>query len=210
MTLLWCMATMVRLMGTSTSVTVLWRSAIVKRCLGLLLRWLTVEVWHAIWIRRSSLGLVVMALVVVRMTVLTASRLRNVWHNLHPPWYHTSWTPTSSGVGRSCRAAEPFGELFHKRTSNVVRSDVNGIGNAQNDQRAFRRQWQTRLRGIEAGSRSFLNFPNTNPRFADDGPDQDMRYQKTEWIRLRLRCRRRFKRLIVECTNNQTESLLAN
>lgn len=151
MTLLRRMATVVRLMWASTSITVLWRSSIVERGLGLLLRWLAMKVRHAVRICRSALGLVVVAFIVVWMTVLTASRLRNVWYNLHTTWNHTRWTSTSSSVGRSRRTAKPFSELFHKRASNVVRGDVDCIRNAKNDQGAFSRQWQARIRGVEAG-----------------------------------------------------------
>ncbi len=73
-----------------------------------------------------------MALVVVRMTVLSASRLRNIWDHLHAAWNNTCWSTTTSSICRSCRTTKSFSQLFHQCLSDVVGSNVNCISYAKN------------------------------------------------------------------------------
>lgn len=86
------------LMRPSTGVAAMWRPAIVYWSLRLLLRWLTVKIWYTIGIRRSALSLIVVALVVVRMAVLSPRRLRHVRDNLHTPRHNASWSTTACSI----------------------------------------------------------------------------------------------------------------
>lgn len=74
-----------------------------------------------------------MALVVVRMTVLSASRLRDVWDHLHAARNNARWSTTTSSICRSCRSTKPFSQLFHQCLSDVVSSDVNCISYTENN-----------------------------------------------------------------------------
>lgn len=86
------------LVRSSTGVAAVRGPAIVYWGLCLLLGWLTMEIWYTIGVRRSALGLIVMALVVVGMTVLTSSRLRHIRDNLHTPRHNASWSTTARSV----------------------------------------------------------------------------------------------------------------
>ncbi len=113
-----------------------------KRGLSLLLRWLAMKIRHAVWIRWSALGLIVMTFVIVWMAILSTSWLRNVWHHLHTTWYHSSRAATSCSIRRSRRPAETFRELFDKRAGNVISRDVDGVRNTEDNQRTFGGQRQ--------------------------------------------------------------------
>lgn len=86
------------LVRAGTSVAAMRRPSIVYWGLCLLLGWLTMEIWYAIRVRRSALGLIIVALVVVRMAVLTPGRLRHVRDNLHTPRHDASWSATACSV----------------------------------------------------------------------------------------------------------------
>ncbi len=108
MALLGYMATVVWLVWTSPNIPLLRRPAVVKWCLSLLLRWLTMKIRNSIWIGWGTLGLIVVAFVIVWMAILTTGRLRHVRHDLHTTRYYASWTTTSGGISRSRWAAESF------------------------------------------------------------------------------------------------------
>ena len=92
-------AMVLRLMWTCASVPVLRGPRIMDWCLGLLLRWLTMEIGDAIGIRRATLSLIVVAAMVVGMRILSAHRLRNIWNNLHSTGNYTSRTSAPGRIG---------------------------------------------------------------------------------------------------------------
>lgn len=85
-------------MRTSTCVTMLWRVRVVHRSLWLLLRRLAVKIGNTIGVCRSALRLIVVAFEVVWVSVLAASRLRDIWDDLHSAWYNTSRSSTTSSI----------------------------------------------------------------------------------------------------------------
>lgn len=96
------------------------------------------EIWHTIRIGRSSLRLISMPLVVIRMAILTSSRLRHVWNDLHPTWNNARRSTTSSGICRSCWATKSFSQLLNQSLPHVIGGNMNSIGDTKNDQRTFR------------------------------------------------------------------------
>ena len=97
------------------------------------------EIWHAIGVCGSALGLIVVAFVVVGMTVLTSRRLRHVGDNLHATGHNASWSTTTCGISRSRWSSKSFCQLLHKCLTDIVGRDVNCISYAKDDQRSFRR-----------------------------------------------------------------------
>ena len=138
MTMGWLVGSVLwRLMWSSSSISLLRRTAIVYGRLSLLLGRLTMKIWDAIRVCRRTLWLIVMSSIVVRMTILASSRLRDVRDDLHTAGNDTSRSSTSSGIRRSCGAAEALGQLLHERLSNVVSSNVHSICDTKNDERSF-------------------------------------------------------------------------
>ena len=90
---------LLRLMWPSSGVATLLRgTTIMHRRLGLLLRWLPVEVRNAIRVCWRALRLIVVSSVVFGMTILASSRLRYVWDDLHSAWNNTCGSSTSSSI----------------------------------------------------------------------------------------------------------------
>lgn len=84
-----------RLVRARARVALLRGACKMNRRLSLLLRRLTMKVRNTVRIGRRPTSMIVVSSIVVWMAVLTASRLRNIWHNLHPTGYDT------------CRSAAP-------------------------------------------------------------------------------------------------------
>lgn len=129
-----------RLVGSSSSITMLRRVCVVHRRLGLLLRWLAMQIRYTIRVRRCSLWLVVVSPIIIRVTVLTAGGLRHIWHDLHPSRNNTSWAAATCGVCRSCGTAESLCQLLHKSLSNVVCGNVDCVCYSKNDQGSLSRK----------------------------------------------------------------------
>jgi len=87
---------------------------------------------------------------------------------------------------------------------------VYGICDTKDDEGAFSGEWQTRLRGIEAGTGRFLDFADSDTLLADDRANEDMWDEKAERVRLGLWGRSRFERFLVKSANDETESLLVS
>ena len=137
----WLMGSVLRrLMGSSSRIALLRRTAIVYGRLRLLLGRLTMKIWHAIRICRRTLWLIGVSSIIVRMAILTSGRLGHVRNNLHTTGNDTSRPSTSSSIRRSCWATKALGQLLHKRLSNVVSSNMHCIGDTENDQRSFCRE----------------------------------------------------------------------
>ena len=131
----WLMGSMLwGLMGASSRIALLRRTAIVYGRLRLLLGRLTMKIWHAIRVCRRTLWLVVVSPIIIRMAILTSGWLRHVGNNLHTARNNTSRPSTSSSIRRSCWATKALGQLLHQRLSNVVGSDVHSICDTEDDQ----------------------------------------------------------------------------
>ena len=131
---LWGMASMLLgLVRSSASIAMLWRSSVMNGGLWCLLWWLAMKIWYAIRVCWSSLGMVCVASTVIGMTVLTARWLRYVWYNLHTTRNDTSRPSAACCIRRCRRASKALGELLHEGLSNVVSSNVNSIGNTEDN-----------------------------------------------------------------------------
>lgn len=81
-----------------------------------------------------------MATVVVWMTIGTTSRLGHVRYDLHASRNDTSGSATSAGISGRSWTAKSLGELFIQSATDIVRGDVDSIGNSEDDKRSFCRQ----------------------------------------------------------------------
>lgn len=107
-----------------------WYSSLLLRGLAICL------VKHHCW---SVVCSVVVAAEIVRMAVVSASRLRDVWHDLHAARNNTSRTTTSSSIGGCSRTSKSLSELLEKCTANIVCGNVNSISYAKNHKRTLSR-----------------------------------------------------------------------
>lgn len=94
-------------------------------------------IWCAVGAGAGSVVLWVVTSGRIGMTVLSASRLRDIRNDLHTAGYDTSRTAATSGVGRCSRSTEPLGQLLYKSHSNIVSRNVHGISDTQHNKRAF-------------------------------------------------------------------------
>lgn len=163
------------LVWACSAIGLLGRTREMDRGLSLLRMWLSVLIWHTVSIRRRSLLVVVVsAVVVVWMSPLAASRLRNVGDHLHSTWDNARWAAATRGISRRGRASKSLGQLFDKGLTNIICSNVNCISNTKYDERTFCGKGQAAIRGIETGTRSFLDLTDTNSRLSDDGSYQNV------------------------------------
>lgn len=95
------------------------------------------QIRYSIRIRWRTLRLVIVSSEVVRMTVLTASRLWNIRDNLHPSWHNTSRTTAACSIGGSCRTAKPLCQLLDKGLPNIVGGNMDGVSYPKDDQGSF-------------------------------------------------------------------------
>jgi hypothetical protein len=95
------------------------------------------KIRQSIRIGRRTLCDVCMSPIVVRMSELPSSSLRNVRYNLHTTGNHTSWTTTTSRIGRGRRATKAFSQLLHKCAADVVCRNMDCIGNAEYNKRSL-------------------------------------------------------------------------
>ena len=129
---------LLRLMRASSGIASLLRGAtVMHRRLGLLLGRLPMKIWDAIWICGRTVRLIVMSPIIVRMTILAAGRLRDIWNNLHTTWNHACGPSTTSRVRRGCWTTESLSQLLHKRLPHVISSNVNSIRYSKYDERSF-------------------------------------------------------------------------
>lgn len=146
--------------------------------------------------------------VILTSAVVATSWLGHVRNHLHSPRDCTGWSTTSSGVRRGGWAPEPLVQLLQERAGHIVSSNVDSIGHAHDNQRAFGRKWQYRVRGIQSSSRGFLNLFDTRATFANDATYENGRHEQSQWVSFRLRVRGLGQRFVVERANDQAEGLL--
>ena len=96
------------------------------------------KIRDTVWIGRRTIGLIVVALVVVRMAIISTSRLRYIRHDLHPTRNNTGRATATGSIRRCCRTSKAFGQLFDKGLSYVIGSYVNSIGNTKDYERSLR------------------------------------------------------------------------
>lgn len=195
------------LMRTSTGVRCAGRSIVKGRLCDRGWGGLAVEVRDTISTGRCPVWLSVVSLERVWMTVLSTSRLRNIGHHLHTARNDTSRTTASGGVGRSSWSSKPLSELLDQGHSHIVGGNMHSISNTKNDKRTLSGQRKACIRGIQTRSGSFLDLANPDTALANDRTDEDMGDKETKGIRPRLGSRRGLERLVVKCTDNQSEGL---
>ena len=122
----------------------------------------------------SPVGVRVMSPEGVWVTVLATSRLRNVRHDLHATWNCSSRATAPGSVSGSCWSTETFSKLLDESHGNVIRGNVYGISNTENDKRPLGRQLKAGVRGVETGARRFLDLANADTSLANDGADENM------------------------------------
>lgn len=84
---------------------------------------------------------------------------------------------------------------------------MHGVSHAQDDKRTLSRQRQTRLGGVETGTRGLLNLTDAHALLADDGADEDVRNEEAKGIGLGLRGGRLIEWLLVERADDEAECL---
>ncbi len=104
----------------------------------------------------------------IRMAVLATSRLGHVRNNLHPTWNSSGRTAAPSRICGGRWSAKSFCKLLNEGHSNIVSSNVDSIGNTENNKRTLSGKGKAGVRGVETGSRSLLNFPDTTTTFTND------------------------------------------
>ena len=82
-------------------------------------------------------GIGTATVVVVAASKVPSSRLRCVGDNLQAAWHSASGSTAAGGIGRRSRSAETIVELLKQSAAYIVGGDVNGIGDAHNNERAF-------------------------------------------------------------------------
>lgn len=109
-----------------------------------------------------------------RVAILTSSGLGHVRHNLHTSRDCTGWAATASSVRRGSRTAKAFGELLDKSHGHVVRGNVYGISNAEDDERPLSRQRKASIRGVQTRTGCLLDLADPDTGLSNDGSDEDM------------------------------------
>jgi hypothetical protein len=155
----------------------------------------------------TTVGVRVVTLEGVRMTILTASRLRNVWDDLHATRHSTSRTTAAGSISRGSGAAKALSELLHKRHGDIVSGDVDGIRNTKDDKRPLSGEGQAGVGGIQTSTGGFLDLANATTTLTDDRTNEDMGDQQTQGVGLGLGSGGGIKGFIVQGTDDQTECL---
>ena len=132
------------------------------------------KVRNTIRVCRRPLWVVGVSAGVIWMTVLTSCGLRDVWNNLHTTGNDACWSSTAGSISGCGWAAEAFCELLNQGLAHVVGRNVDSVSNTKDYKRAFGGEGKTRVRGVKARSRSFLDLTNANSRFADNGTYEDV------------------------------------
>lgn len=83
--------------------------------------------------RLMALAAIMAAVVVIRAAKLSTSGLRAVGDDLHAAWNRSSWLTTPGSIGRGSGTTKAVVELLEESASNIVRGDVNGIGDTHDD-----------------------------------------------------------------------------
>jgi hypothetical protein len=92
---------------------------------------LTVKVRDPISACSSAIGVGMVSLEMFWMAILTTSGLWDIRDNLHTARHCTSRATAASGISRGCRTSKALSELLDEGYGDVVGSDVDRIGNAE-------------------------------------------------------------------------------
>lgn len=84
---------------------------------------------------------------------------------------------------------------------------MDGICNTHHDKRSLARHGEAGIRSIEPGPGRFLDLSNSSTALTNDGANKNVRDQEAKRIRLGRSGGSFTKRLVVQRTNDQTESL---
>jgi hypothetical protein len=121
---------------------------------------------------------------VARGSVLAASWLRNIGLDGHATGDDVSSDTTTGSILRGGRATESLCQLLYQGLGDVVDRNVNGVCNAEDDERPLTRVRQHSIGGVQFRVGSILNLTDAYTTFADDGPNENVRNEKTHWVRL--------------------------
>lgn len=145
--------------------------------------------------------------VVVAVSIVPSGRLRGVGDNLQAAWHGASGSTATGGVGRRSRSAETIVELLKQGAAYIVGGNVDGIGDAHDNERAFTRQREACVRSVETSTRRLLNLLDARTTLAYDGSNEDMRNQEAEGVGLGVSVGGFLQRLIVEGSDDQPKGL---
>lgn len=168
------------------------------------------HVGNTVGARCGPVGVRVMSPEGVRVTILATSRLRDVRHNLHATGNCSSRTSTPGSISGSRRSSKAFGELLDEGSADVVRGNVHGIGNTEDDKRPLSRQGEASIGGIQPRTRCFLDLANTDSTLANDRADENVGDQQTQRVSLGLGSGRGINGFIVKSTDDQSKCLKFN
>lgn len=103
--------------------------------------------------RRHVLGAgVVSSAILLAVAIPSARRLGAVRHNLQTPGNSTGRRSAPGGIGGSGGATEALLKLLKQGAANVVGGNVNGVGNAHDNERPFRREGKARVGRIKSST----------------------------------------------------------
>ena len=178
-------AVRLRLLRASTDIRCTGRaSAVGHLTLGMLHRRLALLVGHGVLGSRGASSGKSRLLVLTGVAHLTASVLRNIRNYLHAARDNTLRTTVTDSIRRSCWSAEALSQLLDKRATDIVGGNVDSISDTKYNERALCRQRQTRFRGVQTCTGSFLNLANSDTLLSNDGADQDVRNKQAKRIGL--------------------------
>lgn len=82
---------------------------------------------------------------------------------------------------------------------------MNGVSDTKDDEGALGGEWKALLGCVETSAGCFLDLADSHTCFADDGTDEDVRDEETEWVGLGVRVGGCFEGLLVEGSDDEAE-----
>jgi hypothetical protein len=135
---------------------------------------LAVKIGNTISTATSAVRMRVVTLESIGVSVLAASGLGNIGHDLHATGDSTGRATAASGVSGSCGTAVALGKLLNECNSNVVSSDVHGVGNTEDDEGTLGGQRKTGVGSVQTGTGGLLDLTDTATTLSDDGADENV------------------------------------
>jgi hypothetical protein len=124
---------------------------------------LAVKIGNTISTATSAVRMRVVTLESIGVSVLAAGGLGNIGHDLH-----------ATGDSGSCGTAVALGKLLNECNSNVVSSDVHGVGNTEDDEGTLGGQRKTGVGSVQTGTGGLLDLTDTATTLSDDGADENV------------------------------------
>jgi hypothetical protein len=133
-----------------------------------------VQVGNTVSTATGAVRVRVVTLESIGVSVLAAGGLGNIRHDLHATGDSTGRTTAASGVSGSCGTAVTLGKLLNQCDSNVVSSDMHGVGNTEDDEGTLGGQRKTGIRRVQTGTGGLLDLTDTAATLSDDGADENV------------------------------------